>query len=228
MTQIYLPRALIALLLIQLYGCASVQGPEKDKVVIEGPVYYTVEQDDQLGDIAYAITGSADNWVKIAEHNNVQDARKIRAGDVLEIPLFLIREGGNEATNSRTALQSTSNNSDTSVESDINVVLNPVNINREFELSEMEIDVNRDADALSLNAKIRIVGTYFPKGIYEEPTESAKLITRVAPGTIFDLDAELDGWFRIRLANDVAYIRTIDGKIFFPDNEEILRSAEAK
>ena len=67
------------------------QKSESETAVIEGPVYYTVEQDDRLSDIAYALTGSIDNWVVIAEHNDVKDARKIRTGDVLEIPIALIR-----------------------------------------------------------------------------------------------------------------------------------------
>ena len=250
-----LSKTLIATLVIQVTGCASTQESEREPAMLEGPVFYTVEQDDRLGDIAYAITGSADNWVVIAEHNNVKDARKIRAGDVLEIPITLIRDSRSkqqpdssvlavntvgsretESDNPETLPESTASTNarlaqvrDTSsnLDGDVDVVLSPVNINRQFQLNETDAEFIPDSAAIASNAKIRVVGTYFPKGIYEQPTQSAKLITRVAPGTIFDLDADLDGWFRIKFGDGVAFLREIDGKIFFPDKPEILRSAEA-
>lgn len=253
-----LSQALIATLVIQMTGCASTQESERKPAVVEGPVLYTVEQDDRLGDIAYAITGSTDNWVAIAEHNNVKDARKIRVGDVLEIPITLIRDSRSDpqsessvlAVNTVGSRQAKSDNPETlpastastkerlvrapdtsysssNLEGDVDVVLNPVNINRQFQLNETDAEIISDTAAIASSAKIRIVGTYFPKGIYEQPTQSAKLITRVAPGTTFDLDADLDGWFRIKFGDGVAFLREIDGKIFFPDKPEILRSAEA-
>ena len=106
-------------------------------------------------------------------------------------------------------------------------MLRPVDINRRFQLNETDFDFVPDSAAIESNAKIRVVGTYFPKGIYEQPTESAKLISRVAPGVIFDLDASLDGWFRLKFEGGHAYLREIDGKIFFPNKPEILTSAEA-
>ena len=90
MMRFNLSQALIITLAIQITGCALTQKSEPEEAVIEGPVYYTVEQDDRLSDIAYALTGSIDNWVVIAEYNDVKDARKIRTGDVLEIPVDLI------------------------------------------------------------------------------------------------------------------------------------------
>ena len=258
MMRFSLSQALIITLAIQVTGCALTQKSESEEVVIEGPVYYTVEQDDRLSDIAYALTGSIDNWVVIAEYNDVKDARKIRTGDVLEIPVDLIHAsrsnqqsdsgvlaistvGSNQAlsTNSGRLVKSIAsikkrltkppNTPDklSNVDGDVEVVLRPVDINRKFQLNETNIDFVPDSAAVETNAKIRIVGTYFPKGIYAQPLESAKLISRVAPGVIFDLDASLDGWFRLRFEGGHAYLREIDGKIFFPNKPEILRSAEA-
>ena len=229
MMRFSLSQALIITLAIQVTGCALTQKSESEEVVIEGPVYYTVEQDDRLSDIAYALTGSIDNWVVIAEYNDVKDARKIRTGDVLEIPVDLIHAsrsnqqsdsgvlaintvGSNQAlsTNSgrlvksiasiKKRLTKSPNTPDklSNVDGDVEVVLRPVDINRKFQLNETNIDFVPDSAAVETNAKIRIVGTYFPKGIYAQPLESAKLISRVAPGVIFDLDASLDGWFRLR------------------------------
>ena len=258
MMRFSLSQALIITLAIQVTGCALTQKSESEEVVIEGPVYYTVEQDDRLSDIAYALTGSIDNWVVIAEYNDVKDARKIRTGDVLEIPVDLIHAsrsnqqsdsgvlaintvGSNQAlsTNSgrlvksiasiKKRLTKSPNTPDklSNVDGDVEVVLRPVDINRKYQLNETNIDFVPDSAAVETNAKMRIVGTYFPKGIYAQPLESAKLISRVAPGVIFDLDASLDGWFRLRFEGGHAYLREIDGKIFFPNKPEILRSAEA-
>ncbi len=258
MMRFRLSQALIAMLVIQITGCASMHKFEPEAAAVEGPVYYTVEQDDRIIDIAYALTGSTDNWVVIAEYNDVRDARKIRTGDVLEIPISLIRASGSNQqsdsgilaintlgsekevnsvsgtlsksiTSIKERLTRTRNASDklSSFETDVDVVLTPVNINRQFQLSKTDIDFAPDTSAVTPTAKIQVVGTYFPKGIYEQPTESAKLISRVAPGVIFDLDASLDGWFRVAFKAGHAYLRAIDGKIFFPNKPEILRSAEA-
>jgi len=224
-------KILIATVTVSLSACVLTDESSLDSSVPTGPVHYTVQQDDRLSDIAYAITGSTESWVVIAKHNNVSDARKIQVGDVLEIPAELLQnvstnpksDGGVLAINTLSSGDS-SNQPDSSrtVESEVDVVLRPVNVNRRFNLSEVDMEIDRESAARASTAKIRVLGTYFPKGVYAQPNESAKLISRVAPGTIFDLDAELDGWYRIRFQTDTVFIRAIDGKIFFPDKPEIL------
>ena len=200
MMRFSLSQALIITLAIQVTGCALTQKSESEEVVIEGPVYYTVEQDDRLSDIAYALTGSIDNWVVIAEYNDVKDARKIRTGDVLEIPVDLIHAsrsnqqsdsgvlaintvGSNQALSANSGrlvksiasikkrLTKSPNTPDklSNVDGDVEVVLRPVDINRKFQLNETNIDFVPDSAAVETNAKIRIVGTYFPKGVYAQP-----------------------------------------------------------
>lgn len=60
---------------------------------------------------------------------------------------------------------------------------------------------------------IRIVGSYYPKGVYAEPSTSADLLMRVAPGTEFVLERSIDGWYRVSIESGAGYIRDGDARI---------------
>ncbi len=60
---------------------------------------------------------------------------------------------------------------------------------------------------------VRVIGTYYPKGIYDRPSNNARLIRRVSPGTLFQLEEQLGNWYKIRADESTAYIRVIDSTL---------------
>jgi len=60
---------------------------------------------------------------------------------------------------------------------------------------------------------VRVVGTYYPKGIYAEPATYADLLVRVAPGTLFPYEAEIDGWYEVVYEDGSGFIRITDAEL---------------
>lgn len=87
-----LAACLAACLTVGLAGCATVVEPEAPAERQPRVVRYTVEPGDRLGLIADAFTGDAGLWRTIADLNGIADPRRMRVGQVLEIPVALIPE----------------------------------------------------------------------------------------------------------------------------------------
>jgi len=89
--------------------------------------------------------------------------------------------------------------------------------NRTFDLLPIERPFSADRidqrDTLLDVPRIRVTGTYFPKGIYALPVSHSQLVERATPGTYFQLDNALDGWYRIITDRGFAYIRQSDSTL---------------
>lgn len=236
--------AAIGVLTLMLQGCAGGPfGKSKTTQATDTPppdVQYTVEKGDRLASISQSITGDMSHWQDIASYNDISDPRKLRVGTVLFIPASLIpteqaqtlnpqlsgqqsdkSESIEAASKSATrvsipasnALAVVQSNTETD-ETQADVVLQPVIINRSFELTPI------DKSELALSGQsdlpppqVKVIGSYYPKGIYTQPASYSTLIMRVAPGTVFELEREVNDWYKVVTTQGIGYLRTVDGII---------------
>lgn len=61
-------------------------GPASRRPTTGKPVRHTVASGETLSDIARSYLGSAQRWPEIQSLNKIQDPRRVRAGDILQIP----------------------------------------------------------------------------------------------------------------------------------------------
>ncbi len=60
---------------------------------------------------------------------------------------------------------------------------------------------------------ILVSGNYTPKGIYQRPDSTSRILTRVAPGSRLRLEKTIDGWHKVETEQGVGYLRGHDAKI---------------
>ena len=199
-------------------------------------VRYTVQRDDRLSDIALEFTGAQSNWRSIAAHNGINNPRKLRAGAVLEIPTALIpgydqkRSPGKQqakldkrkpaAKAPLTTSLAVKRAAESISDNNAAVVVQPVKINRNFELNPISKPVDFSASEAPVIGQryIKVVGTYYPKGIYSEPAAYSNLLMRVAPGTQFVLERQMEHWYKVMTDDGSGYIRITDGQLIAQDD----------
>jgi len=82
------------------------------------------------------------------------------------------------------------------------VVVRPVLSNRSFDLTPITgINADSGIHHKGHGDKVKVVGTYSPKGIYAEPNNYSQLIGRVFPGTLLDLEYYANDWYKIKTSN---------------------------
>ncbi len=174
-------------------------------------IVHTVKSGDRLSDIAQQYTGVAENWRSIAAFNEISNPRRLRVGTTIEIPMSMAPGYvDNRATASRNSVPSKPTPSEP--EADIAaVVVKPVNDNRNFELKPLPTDQTQRASTAS--AYIKVVGSYYPKGVYSQPAPYSTLLLRVAPGTLFEFDRKVNDWYKVNTDKGAGYIRAVDGLI---------------
>ena len=202
-------------------------------------ILYTVKRGDSLTKIAKRLTGDMSNWRVIARSNNIRRARDLARGDVINIPVHLIRRirvidlsdspshasdigtSGKNITASLPISPGSSLSINTSNRPEINnnpyVHVHKVNVNRTFDVQPIGTST-RDFQISPLRSgaepiKVKIRGSYFPQGIYDEPLNYGRLIKRAAPGTEFELANEVNDWYKIRTENGFGYIRRSESSL---------------
>jgi len=197
-----------------------------------GVISYTVQRGDRLSDIAKEFTGLASNWREIAQYNNIYKPRSLREGTVLEIPADLMPDYDRPTpapilqaetippvqimpTETIQSVPTAPSSSLAVRRNDVAPVLvTPTNTNRSFDLNPIDEPLPGQPRAYTGEGKqIKVVGSYFPKGIYTEPTFNSRLVMRVAPGTQFVLDSQVNDWYKIQTETGTGYIRTNDAAI---------------
>jgi len=176
-------------------------------------ITHRVRTGDRLSDIAKKYTGSAENWRSIAAFNEISNPRRLRVGDEIEIPMSL-KPGyvDSRAGNNNTAPVAQTTVAQASSDDDIaEVVIQPINDNRNFELNPLPTDQSQQASTAS--AYVKIVGSYYPKGVYSQPAPYSTLLLRVAPGTLFEFDRKVNDWYKVNTDKGTGYIRDVDGLI---------------
>jgi len=236
--------ALIAALagFLVLQGCSS--APKKAEISAPGAkdlndvdIMHRVKPHERLGDISIHYTGTSRNWQRIADYNGISDPRLLRMGTVIAIPNSLLIEPqlqkqAVEATNkelqlvaaSRSSVATTPNNTlaikRRAPEKSSDVVLEPVKTNRAFKLSPItEAKSAGLTQSKSSAMKVQVVGTYFPKGIYQQPANHSPMILRAAPGTLFEFEYLVNSWYKIVTKNGIGYLREDDGKVVAPTSQ---------
>jgi len=228
-------------LMLGLTGCASTNTtPPGDKPdIVQQDIAYTVKSGDLLGTIAERFTGRHEDWRVIAAHNGISDPRTLAIGATLMIPGSLVQttesvtaqleqeasigEMSTRQNNLRSRI-SIPTGSSVSVargraaagDEIAPIELSAVDTNRSFDLEPLDEPVTSDAAASldeSESPTLVVSGTYYPKGIYEEPANYARLIQRAAPGTIFPIESKVNTWYRIITDEGVGYIRQTDSVI---------------
>jgi len=182
---------------------------------------YTVKRGDQLSTIAEDITGRSSNWRAIAEFNSIGNPNYLQAGTVLAIPTELIV--GYERSTNVLVSQSDQTTPTTEAQSSslalrrndaVEVIVTPINTNRDFELNPIDPNAPKPTQSYrGEGTKVKVIGSYYPKGIYIEPAAYSKLIQRAAPGTLFVLDSQVNDWYKIETNSGSGYIRTSDAVI---------------
>lgn len=180
-------------------------------------IHYTVRSGDVLGNIALGFTGDADTWRTIAEHNGIQNPKKLAVGTTIEIPGTLLVGSELQRLAKATASTPTDRSVPASIpaarvanQEPVRVIVTPVTTNKRFELSSM----TSDAATTTLGTRqVKVVGTYFPKGIYTRPEDGSRVFMRLAPGTVLGLEREYDGWFRVTTSEGVGFLRSNDGEV---------------
>lgn len=210
-------------------GCATPLIQTKaDPVDAPAPseIRHIIAPGDRLSDIALKYTGKVGQWKAIAAYNNITDPRTLRIGDSVTIPSSMIPghdKADNEAidlpsntgagTNVATgalALQTTRDAEPDATD----VKVAPVTSNRTFQLERMdESDIGNTQTEGVTPPRIKVIGTYYPKGVYQQPASYSRLMMRVAPGTVFELDREVNDWYKVITSEGIGYLRTIDGKL---------------
>lgn len=208
-------------------------------------IEHTIKPGDRLGDISLKYTGDILRWETIAAFNNITDPRTLRIGDVLKIPVSLIPaerltqvtptgyqpdkvNDNNRALANQRAIEAdvtTTTSGALAVQRSMNtgpaqadVVIRPVTINRSFELNPIDQPAINAARATNENApQVRVVGTYYPKGVYQQAASYSRLMMRVAPGTLFELEREVNDWYKVITPEGIGYLRALDGEIVTPD-----------
>lgn len=187
--------------------------------VLPTPTYmHTVTANERLSDIARDLTGDADNWRAIARLNGIVDARRLAVGAVLEIPSHLVEapsvvelvDWDVVEPAALPPVQTTASRQHQPRLEPAPVVVSAVTTNRQFELRPLAPGVST-ASAGSRNVKV--VGSYFPKGIYTRPDGASRVIMRVAPGTLLSLDREYDSWYKVSTSEGEGYLRSADGEV---------------
>ena len=177
-------------------------------------IVHTVKSGDRLSDIAKQYTGTVENWRNIAAFNEISNPRRLRVGTLIEIPMSMSPGYvDNRASANRNTLPATLSTPtvDEPTPDIAAVVIESVDNNRNFELKPLPTDLSQQASTAS--AYIKIVGSYYPKGVYSQPAPYSTLLLRVAPGTLFEFDRKVNDWYKVNTDKGAGYIRAVDGLI---------------
>jgi len=238
--------AVLGMLLISLQGCVAMSNNAMDLdpgSVYDTIIEHTIEPGDRLVDLSAKYTGDGNQWRAIAAYNDITDPRSLRIGDVIAIPYSLIPEELRTAElklstknleGSTTSLDVAGNSGSPAalpvtptntmalkrepVAPASDVLVQSVVINRTFDLNPIDESELRPSHSSSGEMpQVRVVGTYYPKGVYQQPASYSTLMMRVAPGTVFELEREVNDWYKVITADGVGYLRAVDGIIEMPN-----------
>lgn len=216
--------ALLTLILSALItGCGQSPKRSAPEPIEPTSIEYEVKRGDRLSDIAIQFTGDQALWRAIADFNNIENPRKLREGALLQIPTDLIpgyaANVNEDPSNARiknapevspSLAMKKAQDAETP-----GVVLTPIPNRQQFKLNPIQADnqpTNHPPRATN-GQSIKVVGSYYPKGIYAEPQTSSQLLLRATPGTIFALNSTIDGWFKIETDTGTGFIRHADATL---------------
>ncbi len=238
--------SIIGLLLISLQGCALTSNGNQSQAIDDATAYDTIvehmiEPGDRLVDLSSRYTGERSLWGAIAAYNNITDPRALRIGDIVAIPYALIPDDMRTdelqlatrpltqntesvdvaSTNSAPSKPSVTPTNSLALKRETttspDVIVQPVVTNKTFDLNPIDQSELRHSNKASEAATVRVVGTYYPKGVYQQPASYSTLIMRVAPGTVFELEREVNDWYKVITADGVGYLRAVDGVVVMPN-----------
>ncbi len=182
-------------------------------------ITHRVKTGDRLSDIAKIYTGSAENWREIAAFNEIANPRKLRVGAKVEIPESLTANYvGEKQQVPTTQLVERPAGSvvDVTKDEETGVVIKTVNDNRNFELKPISVSSDSAGTQTSPTSEslyVKVVGSYYPKGVYSQPAAYSQLLLRVAPGTVFQFESKVNDWYKVQTDKGTGYIRLVDGLI---------------
>lgn len=223
----------LTLLLVALFatGCAtSGQFSSNSESNAENHLYqqgidtnhvrYDIKRGDSLALIAKRLTGDLDNWQLIAAYNGISNPNSIAAGDTIGIPLQLLQSTQVSAVSQATNPAIVANKTARVVrlqpslpEANANIKVSAVDVNRSFSMLPFGSSALIRAASANRNSsapKIKVTGTYYPKGVYSQPTGNSPLLQRVTPGSIFELEYKIGDWLKIKTDQGGGYIRYAD------------------
>lgn len=215
-------------------GCATPLAQTKadtaSTTTATSEVRHIIAPGDRLSDIALKYTGKVSQWKAIAAYNNITDPRTLRIGDAVTIPPTMLVDrskvdsesldlAGNSGASANVATGTMALQRTRDAEPDAkDVQVAPVTSNRSFQLERMdESDIGKTKTKGVNPPRIKVVGTYYPKGVYQQPASYSKLMMRVAPGTVFELDREVNDWYKVNTSQGTGYLRAVDARLIEDD-----------
>ena len=216
--------ATLAAVFTVLQGCATTPAntvtitPTGQTASMED-VLHRIQPHERLGDIAMQYTGDVTKWKDIAHYNGISDPTYVHDGTAIWIPAALMQASYHENTIADANNVAVSRSNTRAIKRKVtktrsDAVLESVIVNRTFELTPMtESSFSSQASTSSPLAKVQIVGSYYPKGIYQQPASYSELVMRAAPGAVFELEYLANNWYKIVTENGIGYLRQDDGKI---------------
>jgi LysM repeat protein len=234
--------AAICVVVSLISGCATSQlssGSVELPASRDIDLQHTVAPGDLLSGIAQQYTGAASRWEAIAAYNDIKDPRSLRIGDTIAIPRSLVPPTVESTASPKTASASqesldVANSSKPRPDvtttgalalqriNDVNVssvgskevVVQPVTINlKPIAASTLGGTANDESSP----PRVKVIGTYYPKGVYQQPASYSTLMMRVAPGTVFELEREINDWYKVVTDQGIGYLRMIDGRLIAKD-----------
>lgn len=216
------PVFIVLALGLVLTGCASSPEPVVTVEPVVAPhIEYVVQRGDRLSEIAQTFTGDGANWRAIATANNIKNPRNLREGSILVIPQSILPKTQSTPLSQEPKRQPTPVSSPMAVKrastDEANVVVTAIPKQREFELNPLQQNPTKSNTRALQNSglaqSIKVIGSYYPKGIYLAPQTSSRLLMRVNPGTTFSLEATIDGWFKVTTEQGSGFIRHSDATV---------------
>lgn len=182
-------------------------------------IIHRVKPGDRLSDIAKIYTGSAENWREIAAFNEIANPRKLLVGAEVEIPESLTAnyvDENQQVATTELVERPAGSVVDVTKDEETGVVIQSVNNNRNFELKPITASTESAVEqtrSTSESLYVKVVGSYYPKGVYSQPAAYSQLLLRVAPGTVFEFESKVNDWYKVQTDKGVGYIRLVDGLI---------------
>jgi LysM repeat protein len=175
---------------------------EKKKII------YTIQPGDTLSEIAQRISGNKKNWRRIAKFNRITNPSKLRVGQAIAIPRYLIlptHEHSKDSTLETTLPTQSKPRPSQSAEPkpDRNRV-SSTKIGTES--NDRENKPVRSQEIRNRSGWILVNGNYFPRELTREPDTISEIVTQVWPGTKLQFVDRVNGWYKVVTDQGTGYL----------------------
>jgi LysM repeat protein len=175
---------------------------------VKKEIIYTIQSGDTLSKIALRISGNKKNWRRIAKFNRITNPSKLRVGQVIAIPRYLILPTHEQSKD--TPLETTpptqskpQASQSTKPKPDRNRV-SSTKIGTES--NDRENKLVRAQEIRNRFGWILVNGNYYPRELTSEPDTVSEIVTQVWPGTKLRFVDRVNGWYKVVTDQGTGYL----------------------